>query len=413
MTLLADRQEAISPPESAKPYCVLFFATAVSQESGASYALRETVLRVGREGFRTVVVIPDCAASREMFPANEFNVRYLQILRPRQARNPFYHLQYLASLPKLLFALRQCIRGERVAIVHANEITDLVAALAAKLCSVRCVCHVRADGIPNPYRKILVLALERLCDEIVVPSKSTAAWLTAESTRVGKKTHLFYDYAFDAEQYSPSISGADFRAELAIGPQEALIVLVSKLVAIKGHECFIRAAALALEQDSSLSFVIVGGPVSGHEQEAASIQSLAAKLAIDSQRLRFVGARRDLPQIYAAADIVVHCPVYPDTYPTVVLLPMLMGKAIVGSNVGGIPEQIEDGVTGMLVEANNPTQLAQAIVKLVAAPEVRARLGKAALIRLRSEVLQMTQGQQLAQLYSDLISRCEDATSNP
>ena len=119
--------------------------------------------------------------------------------------------------------------------------------------------------------------------------------------------------------------------------------------------------------------------------------------------LRFIGPRSDLPAIYAACDIAVHCPIFPDTYPTVVLLPMLMGKAVIGSNIGGIPEQIEHNRTGILVPPDDPDVLASAIMGLLRDPAGRALMGSAAMSTIRSGLAPETQGRILAELYEEVI----------
>jgi len=109
-----------------------------------------------------------------------------------------------------------------------------------------------------------------------------------------------------------------------------------------------------------------------------------------------------LSAVYAACDIAVHCPVFPDTYPTVVLLAMAAGKAIVGSSIGGIPEQIEDGKTGILVPPDDPGALADAILQLARDPAKRSSLGLAAMRRIRGEFAPETQGRLLTELYAEV-----------
>ena len=388
---------------------VLFFSTAVTSQSGSSYALRETVRRVKASGVSSLVVVPNSSGSRQMFPEKEFNVVYLNMNRPRRTYNVLVLGRYFLSFPITLFALARIIRQEHCDLVHFNEITDFIAGLAAKLCGVSCVCHVRHDGIPQPHRWLLLLVLKGTVQAIIVPSRSTAAWIASERRDLSNRIKLIYDYAFDVNEYSPSLSGKGFRAELGIDENVILVVLVSKLITIKGHQCFIRAATQVLSGSKrKICFVIVGGEVPGHETEAREIESLASTL-IAGDSFRFVGSRADLPFIYAACDIAVHCPIYPDPYPTVVLLPMLVGKPVVGSNIGGIPEQIKDGETGVLVPPNDPNSLASAIINLAADASKRQKLGIAAMHQITKDLRPQAQGQLLANLYAGVISGADTA----
>ena len=400
-------------PVGREYFRVLFFTTSVSRESGASYALRETIRRVQANGIEPIVVLPACLDSRQMFPEDEFDVVYLEMRRPRKTWNIVAQGKYFLSFPSTLSALRKLIQQKNINLVHFNEITDFIAGIAAKFCGIPCVCHVRHDGIPNPYRYLLLFVLKHTVKIIVVPSNSTAAWIIAERNELESRLRLVHDYAFDANEYRSSVSGADFRRELNIDADAVLVVLVSKLLILKGHLCFIQAAAKVINSSKKkINFVIVGGVVPGHEAEAFKIKSLAHAL-IPESRLCFVGGRSDLPAIYSAGDIAVHCPIYPDTYPTVVLLPMLLGKPVIGSNIGGIPEQIQDGETGVLVPANEPDALAEAIIDLASDPVKGRILGTAAMSKIKQEMAPETQGRILVELYSEVISGKRYSHSTP
>ncbi len=394
---------------SASPTCqplVLFFSTFVSCESGGSHALRATVQRVTQRGVRPVVVVPDSLDSRELFSEEQGDVVYLKMRRPRLTWNLWTHAAFFLSFPATLLALRRVIRRKRVDLVHFNEITDFVAGIAARSCGVPSVCHVRADGLPNPYRWLLLRTLKRVADAIVVPSKSTAAWLAAGAPELTGKIKLIYDYAFDVRDYEKQVPGAQLRRELGIGPDTILVVLVSKLLIWKGHLCFIRAAEKVTKTTPNIHFAIVGGGVSGHEQEEKEIRALAQEL-IPGGAFHFVGPRPNLAPVYAASDIAVHCPVYPDPYPTVVLLAMLAGKPVIGSDIGGIPEQIEHGRTGVLIPPDQPDALATAILDLVRNPVQARAMGLAAAEKIRSEFAPDRQGQLLTELYAVVLRNGE------
>jgi glycosyltransferase involved in cell wall biosynthesis len=382
---------------------VLLFSSYVSHESGASHALRETVKRIRARGIKPLVVIPKSEDSRAMFPKEDFDVVYLNIRRPRRTWNALIHARYLFSFPETLFSLRRLILERDIRLVHFNEITDFIAGMASKWCSVPCICHVRADRPPNPYRWLLLATLSRTTNAIVVPSKSAGDWIASDRRALADRIRLVYDYAFDARDYQTPLDGLEFRRELGIPDDHILVLLVSKLVVPKGHKCFIRAAERVLGVSKKISFVIVGGAVPGHENEASAIKALAANLA-HTHALHFAGSRSDLPSIYSASDIVVHCPIFPDTYPTVVLLPMLAGKPVIGSDIGGIPEQIEHDKTGVLVPPDDPDALADAILQLSGDSAKRCALGTAAMRRIHEASAPETQGRLLAELYVQTIA---------
>ena len=384
-------------------YKVLFFASDVRLQSGASYALCETVKRVSALGVKPIVVIPDTEDSYKLFPEKHFDVVYLKMRRVRRTLNPKVQLDFMLSIIPMLTALYRIIKQNNVKILHFNEITDFFAGFVARLCGIPVVCHVRADGIPNPFRKILLILLNIFSDAVIVPSKSNVHWITEDYQKLSRKVSLIYDYAFDRSKYDHTISGSAFRAELGLSEDDKLVVLVSKLQIPKGHICFINAVAEVLKTTQKVTFVIVGGGVDGHDEDLNKIMSLADDL-VNPESLRFVGQRTDLPMIYAACDIAVHCPIYPDPYPTVVLLAMLMGKPVIGSDIGGIPEQIEHDVTGILVPPDDPIALANAICLLVR-DEIKAKsLGSMAMERVRTDFSPDKQADLIISVYDSLLS---------
>ena len=376
----------------------------VSQEGGACHALRETVRRVASRGVEPFVVVPECEDSLAMFPKSEFDVAYLKMQRPRRTWNAAIHGKYLASFPSTFLALRRLIRQRGIHLVHFNEITDFIGGMAARSCGVPCVCHVRAHRLPNPYRAALLSTLKATVDAVVVPSKYTASWIASDAAGLADRVKLIHDFAFDLDMSKAFAVESGFRRELGIPAEAILVLLVSKLATPKGHLCFIRAAQKVLKASKEIHFVIVGGPVPGHEGEATEIRRLAEKLT-PPPGLQLAGPRSGIPSVFQASNIVVHCPVYPDPFPTVVLLGMLAGKPVIASRIGGIPEQIEDGRTGILVPPDDADCLANAILQLARDPAKRELLGSAARETVREQWLPDAQGQMLADLYAEVIKR--------
>ncbi len=388
----------------AQPTRVLFFTTIMSWEGGACRAFREAVKRVAARGVEPLVVIPDCAHSYEMFPKRDFDVVYMKMQRPRRTWNPWIQARYLALFPSTVLFLRRLIRENGIQLVHFNELMDFMAGIAAKSCGIPCVCHVRAHRLPNPYRWGLLSMLKSTVNAIVVPSRYTGQWIKAEDANLGERVRLIHDFAWDVSESQPDADGNEFRRELGLAPDQILVTLVSKLTPSKGHECFIRAAEKVFKVAKNIRFVVVGGPIEGHERDAAKIRALGEQLA-PPPALRFLGPRFDLPCVYAASDIVVHCPTFPDTFPTVILLAMLAGKPIIGSHIGGIPEQIDHDRTGVLVAPGDPYALANAILKLACDPAKRESLGVAAKKGINESWTPQTQGRLLAELYCEVIQR--------
>jgi glycosyltransferase involved in cell wall biosynthesis len=191
---------------------------------------------------------------------------------------------------------------------------------------------------------------------------------------------VIYDGMPSPNRFHPLPDGTEFREEIGVSDDEFLVVQVSKLISIKGQERLIEAAKQLSKQHAEMTFAIVGGEVEGHEKYADNLRAQAAE--IDS--VQMVGFYANLVEALAAADVVVHVPEYEDPFPGVVLEGMLAGQPVIGARTGGIPEQIEEDETGLLVPATNaPEEIADAIEQLYNDPAMREEMGECAYNRVR------------------------------
>ncbi|HEY7509304.1 MAG TPA: glycosyltransferase [Vicinamibacteria bacterium] len=181
-------------------------------------------------------------------------------------------------------------------------------------------------------------------------------------------------------------------------PQGALRVLsVGRLHGQKGHTLLLQAAAACRSRGLALALAIAGeGPLHA-ELEA---QARAAGLGTS---LRLLGRRSDVRELMRACDVFVFPSLY-EAFGVALLEAMACGAAVVASRVGGIPEIVEDGASGLLVPPADPAALADAIACLAERPDRRRALGRAA--RLRAEAFDIRETvRRLESLYARLGSR--------
>jgi glycosyltransferase involved in cell wall biosynthesis len=121
--------------------------------------------------------------------------------------------------------------------------------------------------------------------------------------------------------------------------------------------------------------VLVGGMHRNGKTYAQDIHRFVEKHALQSQVI-FAGSRGDVADLMVAMDIVVHASIRPEPFGRVILEGMALGKAVIATDMGGVPEFVQNGVTGRLVPPNNHRLLARAIVELLEDPAYRKRLGQ-------------------------------------
>ncbi len=168
------------------------------------------------------------------------------------------------------------------------------------------------------------------------------------------------------------------RAALGVAPEAPLLLVPARLHAAKGHRDLLAALPEVRRGHPGLQVIFAGeGP------ERAALATAARGLGLAGV-VRLLGHREDIPDLLAAADVVV-LPSRAEGLPAALLEALAAGRAVVATAVGGVPEAIRDGHEGRLVPAGDAGALAGAIGDLLAAEAARAALGAAGRARVLRE----------------------------
>jgi glycosyltransferase involved in cell wall biosynthesis len=196
----------------------------------------------------------------------------------------------------------------------------------------------------------------------------------------------------------PVSSGHDVRAELGIPRDAAVIGTLSVLRRQKGLDLLLEAVAILIREFPTLRVVIAGGGLP-EQMDALAAQTRALGL---SDIVTFLGLRTDIADILAAVDVAVSSSRFEGS-PLAVMEYMAAGKPIVATRVGGVPDLIEDGKSGLLVEPSNPGALAAGVATLLRDHEYARALGARARERQRKEFDIDVMVRRLEDLYEALL----------
>lgn len=203
--------------------------------------------------------------------------------------------------------------------------------------------------------------------------------------------------AVDPVEAEIGSSGRDVRASLDMPAQAIVAGVVGRFSPEKGQTFFLRALALARERFPQLIGILVGD---GPYRQTLEAEAVALGL---SGAIHFSGHVTDVAEYFRAMDLVV-MPSLSEGMPNVALEAMLFGKALVATRVGGIPEVVLDGVTGLLVEPRDSDRLASAMCSLL---ENRALLdshGRAGRQRVLDEFSPALRTQRILDLYQEVLA---------
>lgn len=175
-----------------------------------------------------------------------------------------------------------------------------------------------------------------------------------------------------------SLPASDVHKELWLPPHAPLVGNIAALVPHKGQRFLIEAAPRVVRAIPETVFLIFGeGPLRPQLQQ--QIRSLGLE-----HYVRLVGFRPDVLSLLKGLDVFVMSSVT-EGLGTSILDAMAASRPVVGTTAGGIPEAVEHGVTGLVVPAQHPTEMAEAILTLLQDPALRARMGEAGFARARDQ----------------------------
>lgn len=281
-----------------------------------------------------------------------------------------------------IVAIRRLLRRLRPDIVHVNNGgypgagSCSPAAIAAKLAGVSRIVYVvnnQAYGYDTPQRwfeypvdRATAYCVDRFVTGSAAASKKLSEVLHLPAGRAVALPNGVAEREVDE-------TAEETRKRLGIDPDEVLIVCIGSLEARKGHRFLVEAFGCALSQDPGLRATVV---IDGEGPERSRLERRIGDLGLGN-RVRIIPPERNIWNLYAASDIVVLPSVSHEDFPNVVLEAMANSKPVIASAVAGVPEQVVDGETGILVGPGEPEELASAMTRLIRSPELRQRLGAA------------------------------------
>jgi glycosyltransferase involved in cell wall biosynthesis len=337
---------------------------------GASWAYEQT--RVLRSlGVDVVVALP---SDTEGF-APRYREAGVPIVRADldfPARRPW-------RLPARLRACRELVERVRPDLIHTHHVgTTFIVRLALGKDSP----IPRIFQVPGPLH--LEHALFARLDTWLAGSQdywiATCKWTRRKYQELGIPVdRVFLSYSGIAvNDFSDARTGC-LRRELGISTEVPLVGMVSYMYApkwflaqrrgLKGHEDFIAAVQLVREARSDIRAVIIGGAWGNAAWYENRLRQLGSRLCDGS--LTFLGFRRDVPALYPDLDLAIVASFSENVGGAVE--PLLSGVPVIATNVGGLPDLIEENKTGWLIPARNPDALARAMLEVLANKEEARR----------------------------------------
>ncbi len=292
--------------------------------------------------------------------------------------------------PAYLRAFREALLRVRPNVVHVNTLLGLPEALVARSCGLPVVLQAHELPDPGAKRTATVRAAAAAADVLVAVSDAVAAMLRSHASRTPVVT------------VPNGVPAVDGRGRRTTSTDVLTVGAVGTVARVKGTDLFLEAATRVLAERPATRFEHAGAPDlhrdAGLDEDVARLVRTAPSGAVT------------MHGTYPASELMPRWDVFvsasrSEAFPLAVLEAMAHGLPVVATAVGGVPEQIADGESGLLVPTEDPTAIAAAVVRLLDDADLRARLGAAAAARVRSELTLARQAEGLHRAYALALNR--------
>jgi len=308
--------------------------------------------------------------------------------------------------PRPLFGLARVVRGHGVDVVHThmpsgNFYGRLAARLARGTGLVTTLHYIDREALPflSPIVQRLMfdgdIRMAAMCDRIVATSEHLRQALVGRGMSGGRIVTILNGVNLDAlpgDGGDPEV----LRRELGVASGVPMVGIVGRLVPVKNHALFLRAARAVLDRGTRAAFVLVGdGPL------REPLRALRRELGLE-EHVVFAGFRSDVMALLPAFDVCMLTS-NSETSAYGVSEPMAVGRPVVATAVGGVTELIDDRVDGWLCPPGDAVALADGVCALLGDPGEAARMGEQAARKVRQRLSLQGQVERLEEVYRAVV----------
>ena len=363
----------------------ILFYNHTGKVSGAEKMLLMILAKLDQNRFESVVLCPDDDALARDVQGLGLNTESCPALNARFTIRVDLIVKYLRSFAQVIRSVRATVIKAQPDLVHANSIrSGLVVSVATIGLKTRVVWHLH-DLLPTHPLSVLIRGFALLFPRAVMiaVSQAVADNFGGRFVTLRNRVSVILN-GIDTEKFAP-VDGRreETRKELGLDESEFVVGIVGLLTPRKGQLGLIQCFAQVLQRVPKAKLLIVGGAVFNKDTEYEALLKTTADDLEISDRVQFLGVRKDVPAIMQSLDLfVANSSVEP--FGLVIVEALSAGAPVLSAISGGIPEVVQCGRSGWLIEYGDEALMTEAIVKLAQTPRIREKLSEEGVKRSRN-----------------------------
>ena len=283
---------------------------------------------------------------------------------------------YTISGLRNLAILKQFVTDKKISlIVTYHESSDFYGLALSLICNIPIISARRDMGFKTElHHQLAYKFLGRFFDAVIAVSNAVKKEVVKRRWFPEKRIFTIYN-AINVMDYGESHDGMTLKRELGIHPESPVVGMVANIHKIKGYHYFLYAASIIHRYNQNAQFLMIGYDEITSDFTIATLKRYGEEIGI-SKNLHFLGGRVDLVPLISIFDVAV-LPSLSEGFSNVILEYMASSKPVVATQVGGNPEIVVHGETGLLVPPANADALASAILSILEDKEAASRFGNA------------------------------------
>ena len=283
---------------------------------------------------------------------------------------------YTFSGLKNLIYLKRFVSEKKISlIVTYHEASDFYGLALSVICHIPVISSRRDMGFKaKSHQKVAYRLGGKYFDSVIAVSDAIKQEVVKRRWFPEERIRTIYN-AINTADYGNGHGGNTLKKRLGIQSRSPIVGMVANVREIKGHPYFLEAASIIHRYNRNTQFLIIGYDIKNSAINIAGLKRQGEELGI-SQNLHFLGGRTDVPDLISIFDVAVLASLS-EGFSNAILEYMASGKPVVATEVGGNPEIVMHGETGLLVPPGDPDALASAILSILEDKDMALRFGRA------------------------------------
>jgi len=377
---------------------------------GSHYSLYYLIKAMAHYGLESTVILYEDINLSDKYKSVGANVLFHKPAKPRYFKFKNKVLRKYLNVFLFPYNFIKCsiipiiknirfINRHKIDLVHLNNsaLFSLDWVIATQLTGIACVSHMRGYHTYIPFLRRTISAM---ADKTVCVSASVKESL--EASNFNNKNSIVIHNAIDVDDVRPDKSRSELLEEFSVGENDFIVGIVGNIKEWKGQLIVVEALNLLKEKVPDIKCLMVGVA----KPKDPYYETLNDKIAGYGLKnnVVFTGFQNNVANSLSIMDVVLHASIEPEPFGRVIIEAMSMSKPVVAARAGGVPEIIEENVSGLLHSPANYNDLASKILQLFESSQLRETVGINARQRVLSEFNTAKHSERMAQIFQKLIT---------